>query len=123
MLKYDQPQKHIHFIMQHLAQYVGAIHQPKQYPALHIIRHETQHNTQHDDGLAIQSSLEYFYFNDGSIIQKDTEQDNQPVEVEACSECWIQYQVLQQPQGAQITPTKIQFNSHCREQYWVRYFK
>lgn len=109
--------------MQHLAQYVGAIYQPQQHSSLQIIRHETLHNTHHDDGLDIQTSSEQFYFSNGSIIQKDTEQDSLPVEVEACSECWIQYQVLQQPQDTHITPAKIQFNSHCREQYWVKYFR
>ena len=109
--------------MQHLAEYVGAIHQPTQHPALHITRHEILHNTHHDDDVEVLTSSEQFYFNDGTIIQKDTEQDSLPIEVEACSECWIQYHVLQQPHGLKITPSKIQFNSHCREQYWVKYFK
>lgn len=109
--------------MRHLAQYVEVIQQPNVNPVLHIIQHQQQHNKHDDDGVTIWTLTEFFYFNDGTIIQKNTEQDDLSTEVEACNECWIQYQVLQQPMTAKISPKKVQFNSHCREQYWLKYFK
>ncbi|EPF81821.1 hypothetical protein [Acinetobacter rudis] len=107
--------------MQHLAQYVEVIQQPNSNPLLHIIKHEQLENS-HDD-VHLQSSSEKFYFNDGTVIQKEIEQDDLPAEVESCSECWIQYQVLQHPPTLKVSPHKVQFNSHCREQYWLKYFK
>lgn len=109
--------------MQHLAKYVEVINQPNHHNALALIKCEKQQYTLTENNMDIAVSQEKFYFADGSIIQKDIEQDLLPLEVEACNECWIQYTVLQQPIYEHIAPTKIKFNSHCRETHWVNYFK
>ncbi len=123
MFKCSRLQRENFNFMQHLALYVGLIQQPNSNPLLHIIKHEQVQTKQQDTDLEIQTSTEKFYFNDGAIIEKNTEQDDLAIEVEACNECWIQYQVLQHPNNLKISPNKIQFNSHCREQYWLKYFK
>lgn len=123
MLKYSKLRRESVYFMQHLAHYVEVIQQADSNPLLHIIKHEQLQSNHQDEDVKILTSTEKFYFNDGTIIQKNTEQDDLATEVEACNECWIQYQVLQQPITLDISPNKIQFNSYCREQYWLKYFK
>ena len=109
--------------MWHLARYVEVINKLNQDSPLKIIRHEKRQNIQSENDLEVYQSSEKFYFDNGSIIKKKIEQDNMPAEVEACMECWIQYEVVQHPPPCPISPVKIQFNSHCRELYWIKYFK
>ena len=43
---------------------------------------------------------------------------------EACREHWISYEVVDhQHRLEHITPKRIQFNSTCREAFWLKYFQ
>ncbi|ENV33806.1 hypothetical protein [Acinetobacter gerneri] len=109
--------------MNHLAQYVDAIQQMSIKQSSKIIKRESKQVVEQESDTEVLFSTELYYFVDGAVIEKNIEQDQINIQIEACLESWIQYKVIQQPDADKISPLKIEFNSHCRESHWVKYFK
>ncbi len=109
--------------MIHLAQYVYAMHTTEQTHILDIIKMEDIDQSYQENDTEVHVTTQIYHFADGTIIEKSIEQDQLIVEVESCIERWIQYKVLQQPENCQIIPSRIEFNSACRESHWITYFK
>lgn len=109
--------------MSHLAQYVQLILQGQTDSENRIIKTVSQQMIEQESDTDVLMCKDLYYFSDGTIIEKNLEQDQLAVEVEACLESWIQYKVIQQPDSEKISPLKIEFNSHCRESHWTNYFK
>ncbi len=117
-------------MMKHLAEYVAVIDQVNSQGHSQIddsshhlyIIHQTQtHEYQQEQDIQVLKEKIVYEFSDGTIIEKRVEQDNECIEIEACLESWINYQVLYHSNEL-VTPQRIHFDNHCREIHWIKYF-
>lgn len=101
----------------HLVSYVAAIRGQDSDIAI-LARSDEQERWQ-DQGFEVLRHISLFHFHDGTVIRRTLEQDVEDESVDACPECWISYEVIQATQC--LSPTHMTFNSHCRENVWLKY--
>ncbi|GGP17702.1 hypothetical protein [Silvimonas iriomotensis] len=106
--------------MSHLVDYINAMHGAR--ATAKIVHTETTMESWLDDGYEVTRQDITCTFDNGVVIRRQLEQDQFPTDL-ACAECWISYEVLQQPASqSAVTPARISFDNACREQFWRRYF-
>jgi hypothetical protein len=90
-------------LMNKLCSYISAIHQLSSPVA--IVRRESTQERELEQGYAISKTVSTYWFDNGAVLEQTVERDEFPSE-QACSECWISYQVLA---------------NTCRETFWLNY--
>ncbi len=110
--------------MSHLSKYVEAILHPELNCDYVIDDVKTRVKQWNEDEVEVTQEISTYHFTNGAVIKRVVEQNHEPVELENCAEGWIMYMVMQQNQTLpDIRPKRIQFNSSCREAFWLRYFR
>lgn len=109
--------------MSHLADYVAQIHgltlsgsASKEFEQISELT-----KLEYESDIEMTRTIKLYQFSDGTQVQQIVEQDAQPMQVEACLESWIEYKVLNHS-NVNIHPQKVNFDNHCREMHWIRYF-
>ncbi|QMV16455.1 hypothetical protein [Vibrio spartinae] len=106
-------------MMNHLFTYVLAM--KKNIVGLSVVEKTQYDSCVEDDDDFIESSEFVVRFDNGVILRKQTEVDQiAPVNDEICSECWITYEVLSQPDSLTITPNRKSFTNQCQEDFWLK---
>lgn len=87
-----------------------------------IIDRQIQQQTIEENETSIHYSDERVTFSNGAVIQKTTEFDETLDELDdsVCPECWINYEIITQPNNGKITPKKKIFTSRCQESFWLK---
>ena len=62
----------------------------------------------------------WYRFTNGALIRQQVEFDEPVDDDQVCQECWISYEVMEQPQSADITPRKKSFTNRCQETFWIK---
>ena len=104
--------------MNKLATYVGAIH--GRPGAVTITEQAVATERWLDQGFEVVQEETVYRFSNGVVIRRQIEQDQFPSEL-ACAECWISYEVMEQPPALAIQPVHKSFDNACREAYWLNY--
>lgn len=77
--------------------------------------------TLEEDGIVTESSELTAKFINGVTIRKLTELESSAHFSEAvCEECWISYEVIEQPNTINIKPKKESFTNKCQEAFWLK---
>ena len=104
--------------MNKLATYVGAIH--GRPVAVTITEQSVATERWLDQGFEVVQEETVYRFSNGVVIRRQIEQDQFPSEL-TCAECWISYEVMEQPPALAIQPAHKSFDNACREAYWLNY--
>lgn len=111
-------------VMSHLSKYVQSILYPEQPSEHQVVDKEEKIKQWFDRDIQVIGKMSLFQFENGITIRKSEEHDATAIEIEACREHWISYEVVDhQHRLEHITPKRIQFNSTCREAFWLKYFQ
>ncbi len=105
------------FTANSLATYVAAI-EGLPSPAVIVARHSSSERW-HDQELEVTRERTLYRFANGVVLACEIEQDDQPQAL-VCAECWISYDVVQQPPTLQVTPDRKGFDSRCRQAFWLK---
>lgn len=95
----------------------------------HIVGLSVLETTQHgscieDDDTFIESRELVVRFENGVTLRKQTEVDHTELVSDAlCSECWISYEIIAQPDSLSITPNQKSFTNQCQEDFWLKMSK
>ncbi len=110
--------------MSHLSNYVEAILHPE-LACTHIIQKvETRTKQWIEDDTEVSQEISTYHFDNGAVIKRIIEQNHEAMMLDSCDDSWIIYMVIEQKKPAPvISPKRIQFNSACREAFWLRYFQ
>ena len=107
--------------MNRLSTYVGVIHEMAG-PVV-IVRQESAEDGWLDQGFVVKKTTTTYWFDNGVAIRKTVEEDSFPSAL-ACSECWIDYEVIAQNESSEsISPHRKTFESRCRESFWLAYHR
>lgn len=102
--------------MNSLASYIRCIHNQ---PSHLVIRHQSsQQECYLDDGIEISERQSFYYFENGVVIRYDVEQDSAPSD-QACQECWISYEVIEQGEQ-RVRPASKTFYNACQQSFWLK---
>lgn len=102
--------------MNQLITYIKAIHQ--QPVPITITRQQREQYSEHDEsGTLIRHQQTTYWFANGVIISRQTEQDDAPSR-QRCAECWISYRAITSPMP--ITPPRKLFHNPCQERFWLK---
>ncbi|WP_305405486.1 hypothetical protein [Photobacterium leiognathi] len=87
-----------------------------------IIDRKIQQHTYLEDDVEIHHTEERATFSNGAVMLKTTEFDEtlDILNDSICPECWINYEIITQPQGEVISPKKKIFTSRCQESFWLK---
>ncbi|SDH99293.1 hypothetical protein [Paraburkholderia phenazinium] len=105
--------------MDKLVTYVSAIH--GHVSPVAILKQTVQRDSWSDQGFDVQKEETRYTFDNGVVIRRVVEQDQFPTEL-VCAECWISYEVIEQPSGSRVSPAKKNFDNACREAFWLKYY-
>ncbi len=99
--------------MNNLFTYVSAI---KFGSEKYSIEHQELHDrSYYDEDMYIDSKEKVVHFSNGVVLKEHVEFDSeQSNDLDICPECWITYQVIEQPEGVSIRPNKKSFISRCK---------
>ena len=91
--------------MNNLFTYISAM---KEEPdCLSIVEKVLNKQTSEDDGILMENSELFVKFNNGVTVRKLTERELSGHITDAvCEECWISYEVTEQPSALNIAPKK-----------------
>lgn len=105
--------------MNNLFTYVSAM--KEELDGLSIIERVHTQQTTEEDGLLIEHSELLVTFNNGVGVRKLTERELSDHDSDTvCEECWISYEVTEQPITLNITPKKKHFTNQCQESFWLQ---
>ena len=102
--------------MNQLITYIKAIHQRPAPTTITRQQHE-RYSEQDESGTLIRHQQTTYWFANGVVISRQTEQDDAPSE-QVCAECWISYQVITSP--IPVTPPRKLFHNPCQEAFWLQ---
>ncbi|WP_232472014.1 hypothetical protein [Vibrio gazogenes] len=106
-------------MMNHLFTYVLAM--KENIAGLSVVERTQCNRCVEDDGHCIENSEFVVKFENGVTLRKQTEIDQiEQVNDEICSECWITYEVLAQPDHLTIAPSRKTFTNRCQEAFWLK---
>lgn len=102
--------------MNHLASYIRCIHNQPSHLA---ISHQTsQQDCYLDGGIEITEQQSLYHFENGVVIRHNVEQDN-ALSDQACQECWISYEVVEQGEQ-RVRPASKTFYNVCQQSFWLK---
>lgn len=108
-------------IMNQLITYVSAL---KDKQSSQSIVEIAERDTSFTDGdTLIHGRERLITFANGVVLKQQIEFDecsNSQSTQAVCSECWISYQIIFQPEFLSIQPKKKQFINRCQEAFWLR---
>ncbi|MEZ8410788.1 hypothetical protein VHE8714_03402 [Vibrio splendidus] len=106
-------------VMNNLFTYISAM---KNEPdGLSIVEKVINKQTSEEDGILMENSDLFVKFNNGVAIKKLTERElSGHVTGAVCEECWISYEVTEQPSALNIAPKKKNFTNQCQESFWLK---
>jgi len=88
---------------------------------LTIIEQVSNENNIEEDGVLIEKNEVIVKFDNGVTLRKQIEYDHiGTMSDEVCSEYWIDYDVISQPENVRITPNKKSFTNECQEIFWLK---
>ncbi|MZI95662.1 hypothetical protein F9817_20990 [Vibrio sp. CAIM 722] len=102
--------------MTSLFDYIAAV---KSQPSSVFIS-TVEHNTVDDSDGDVPEEESWYRFTNGALIRQQVEFDEPVNDDQVCQECWISYEVMEQPQSADITPRKKIFTNRCQETFWIK---
>jgi hypothetical protein len=106
-------------IMQKLAEYIAAM--LGRTSSQSVIDRVASTSAWQEPGFAVSIEVADYRFENGVVIRRTVEQDDQPSE-QACAECWITYEVIDHGSVATgISPARVVFQNACRESFWLAY--
>lgn len=74
-----------------------------------------------DDGIIINYSEQIVKFKNGVTIKHSMEKEIVASNPEViCEECFINYEVISEPENYNITPKHKNFINHCQEKFWIK---
>ena len=74
-----------------------------------------------DDGIKVECTERCFNFANGAVIKQTVELEVIAAPSDAvCPECWINYEVVSEPQGFTISPQRKVFINKCQESFWLK---
>lgn len=87
-----------------------------------IIDRQKHQQTVKENETNIHYTEERVTFSNGTVMLKNTEFDETLDELDdsVCPECWINYEIITQPNKGLITPKKKIFTSQCQESFWLK---
>ncbi|WP_305844292.1 hypothetical protein [Photobacterium leiognathi] len=90
-----------------------------------IIDRKIQQHTYLEDDVEIHHTEERATFSNGAVMLKTTEFDEtlDILDDSVYPECWINYEIITQPQGEVISPKKKVFTSRCQSLFGSNYKK
>lgn len=102
--------------MNNLSSYIHCIQ--NQASTLSICQQSTEHNSYLDDGIEITELQSLYHFENGVVIRHNVEQDN-ALSDQACQECWISYEVVEQGEQ-RVRPASKTFYNACQQNFWLK---
>lgn len=111
-----------------LALYVDAIERHTAHAAdgnveavnLSVAQYSLEQGASVDGDIRVHWQKGEYQFSNGAVVSVHLEWDEVLEEGAACPECWISYEVVNQPERAVISPQSKQFISHCQVGFWLR---
>ena len=74
-----------------------------------------------DDGMVIHYSEQIVKFKNGVTIKQSMDKEVGASNPEVvCEECFINYEVISEPENYDITPKHKNFINHCQETFWIK---
>jgi len=106
-------------IMNNLFTYILAMNEGSD--CLTFAEETNRAQTLEEDGVITESSELTAKFINGVTIRKLTELKSSAHFSEVvCEECWISYEVIEQPNTINIKPKKKNFTNKCQEAFWLK---
>ncbi|WNJ97212.1 hypothetical protein RND59_18580 [Vibrio ruber] len=104
--------------MNHLFTYVSAVkNAPHELSIIEKVEHTSRCEA---DGIVTESCELVIKFDNGVTLRKCTEQDfSDDVTAAVCAECWISYEVIEQPDNLAVMPKRKSFTNPCQEAFWL----
>ncbi|WP_298445325.1 hypothetical protein [uncultured Ferrimonas sp.] len=88
---------------------------------LSIVEKLCNNQISEEDGVLVENSELFVKFNNGVAVRKLTEQDlSEHITDSVCEECWISYEVIEQPNHLNIVPQRKNFSNQCQESFWLK---
>ncbi|WP_350225420.1 hypothetical protein [Vibrio parahaemolyticus] len=88
---------------------------------LSIVEKVLNKQTSEEDGILTENSELFVKFNNGVAVRKLTERElSVHITESVCEECWISYEVTEQPSTLNIAPKKKNFTNQCQESFWLK---
>ncbi|CAG9000346.1 MAG: hypothetical protein CENE_02341 [Candidatus Celerinatantimonas neptuna] len=88
--------------------------------ALALLHRESSHHSYEDQGIVIDCQQSVFQFENGVCIKYSCESDEVTSHEQICPECWISYQVIEEPAGISVRPKQKNFINHCQQAFWLK---
>lgn len=86
-----------------------------------VLEQEFHQSTAVDGDIMIEKSELVVKFENGVTLKNQVERDQtNKYSEQACSECWISYEIIFQPAEMEITPKKKIFTNQCQESFWIK---
>lgn len=105
--------------MNNLFTYISAM--KEEHDGLSIVSKVLNKQTFEEDGILMENSELFVKFNNGVAVRKLTELELSGHITDAvCEECWISYEVTEQPSALNIAPKKKNFTNQCQELFWLK---
>ncbi|MGF1725352.1 hypothetical protein [Photobacterium nomapromontoriensis] len=105
--------------MNNLFTYISAM---KEEPdGLSIVEKVLNKQSVEENGTLMENSELLVKFDNGVAVRKRTERELSGYITESvCEECWISYDVIEQPSTLNIAPQKKNFTNQCQESFWLK---
>ncbi|MEZ8045957.1 MULTISPECIES: hypothetical protein [Vibrio] len=108
--------------MNNLFTYISAMKEEPE--GLSVVEKVLNKRTFDEDGILMENSELFVKFNNGVAVRKLTERELSGRTTDAvCEECWISYEVTEQPHALNIAPKKKNFTNQCQESFWLKISK
>ena len=105
--------------MNNLFTYISAM--KEESDGLSIVEKLFNKQTSDEDGILMENSELLVKFNNGVAVRKLTERELSGHITDAvCEECWISYEVTEQPSNLNIVPKTKNFANQCQESFWLK---
>ncbi|MGL1956797.1 MAG: hypothetical protein OCD00_05710 [Colwellia sp.] len=105
--------------MNNLFTYVSTINSP--YAGKFVVERKTVKESVENDGIITNYSEQIVKFRNGVIIKQCVEKDGIFSNSEVvCEECFINYEVLFEPDNYDVKPKRKSFINHCQETFWLK---
>ncbi|MFC1236188.1 hypothetical protein [Vibrio sp. F74] len=105
--------------MNNLFTYISAM---KEEPdGLSIVEKVFNKQASEEEDILLENSELFVKFNNGVAVRKLTERELSGHITDAvCEECWISYEVTEQPSNLNIVPKRKNFTNQCQESFWLK---
>lgn len=104
--------------MNDLSDYVAVIQGKSS--ALVLLHCESHEHRYDDQGIMIDCRQSIFQFENGVCIKYCCESDEVADDEQICPECWISYEVVDEPASISVHPKQKTFINYCQQDFWLR---